>query len=423
MINFLLIISFKIFYFQSLNITCQGRNFALIYLDVGTPKVKVPIIITTNNDKLTFINIPGTNSYDIENSSSVEKTSNKFEYNYPYIYKNYNISSLIVKDILYYQNQSSCLYFGYSNNTQSIKFAKEIRFPLLGIIGISKTQDFNDKYNFINQLISTNIIRKRVFYFEKIENGTTYRNITLGDYPEIFEKNNNNNTIFECKMIDEFPLNRICKVSRIIFGSFNSSKEFHNNSIKINEFLDFTYNSNNYHIFPLKYKEIFDKKMKETENCSYIEWYFYSIWSCEKKEEFPKISFVINHTIINVHHILFETIGRGYPALIILFQDNINKIELSVQQMAYKGFSILFDDEKNIVKFFSNNTDDIIKTDYDDDDDKKEDNTNYLLYFIIVLIIICILVGIDIILLKKKPQFDYHIIVDSTHEKIQKESE
>ena len=49
MINFLLIISFKIFYFQSLNITCQGRNFALIYLDVGTPKVKVPIIITTNN--------------------------------------------------------------------------------------------------------------------------------------------------------------------------------------------------------------------------------------------------------------------------------------------------------------------------------------------------------------------------------------
>ena len=60
-----------------------------------------------------------------------------------------------------------------------------------------------------------------------------------------------------------------------------------------------------------------------------------------------------------MHNILFENLGIGYPYLIILFKD-IDKIELSVQQMVYKGFSVLFDDENDIIKFISNNTGDIM---------------------------------------------------------------
>jgi hypothetical protein len=202
-------------------------------------------------------------------------------------------------------------------------------------------------------------------------------------------------------MNDTFKTNRICKSNRIIFGSFNTLEEFNNNSIEINENIDFTYNTNNYHIFPMKYKEIFENKMKDIENCSFVNWYFYSLWACEKKEIFPNISLVINHTIINMHNVLFENLGIGFPYLIILFKDNIDKIELSVQQMVYKGFSVLFDDENEIIKFISNNTNDIIHTDYDKE---KEDDSNYLIYFIIAFIIIIIIVAIDIILICKKPK-------------------
>ena len=87
-----------------------------------------------------------------------------------------------------------------------------------------------------------------------------------------------------------------------------------------------------------------------------------------------------------MHNILFEKIGNGFPALIILFKDNIDQIELSVQQMTYKGFSVLFDDENNIIKFSSNDTKDIVKIDYD-----YEDYTQILLLIIVVVVLIVII--------------------------------
>ena len=399
MLNILYFILFKIFYNQEINIDIQGRQFALTYIEVGSSLIEMPIILSTYTDKLTLINIPGSFSYDINNSSTVNKTKDFDNFDYYYLNNKYNVSSLIVEDYIKFNNKSYSFYFGYSNNSDSINFAKENRFPELGFIGISKNKTDN-KYNFINQLIEKEIIKKKLIYFEKFNNGTTFRKISLGNYPEIF-KNNNNDSIFECKMNDTFKTNRICKSNRIIFGSFNTLEEFNNNSIEINENIDFTYNTNNYHIFPMKYKEIFENKMKDIENCSFVNWYFYSLWACEKKEIFPNISLVINHTIINMHNVLFENLGIGFPYLIILFKDNIDKIELSVQQMVYKGFSVLFDDENEIIKFISNNTNDIIHTDYDKE---KEDDSNYLIYFIITFIIIIIIVAIDIILICKKPK-------------------
>ena len=399
MLNILYFILFKIFYNQEINIDIQGRQFALTYIEVGSSLIEMPIILSTYTDKLTLINIPGSFSYDINNSSTVNKTKDFDNFDYYYLNNKYNVSSLIVEDYIKFNNKSYSFYFGYSNNSDSINFAKENRFPELGFIGISKNKTDN-KYNFINQLIEKEIIKKKLIYFEKFNNGTTFRKISLGNYPEIF-KNNNNDSIFECKMNDTFKTNRICKSNRIIFGSFNTLEEFNNNSIEINENIEFTYNTNNYHIFPMKYKEIFENKMKDIENCSFVNWYFYSLWACEKKEIFPNISLVINHTIINMHNVLFENLGIGFPYLIILFKDNIDKIELSVQQMVYKGFSVLFDDENEIIKFISNNTNDIIHTDYDKE---KEDDSNYLIYFIITFIIIIIIVAIDIILICKKPK-------------------
>ena len=399
MLNILYFILFKIFYNQEINIDIQGRQFALTYIEVGSSLIEMPIILSTYTDKLTLINIPGSFSYDINNSSTVNKTKDIDNFDYYYLNNKYNVSSLIVEDYIKFNNKSYSFYFGYSNNSDSINFAKENRFPELGFIGISKNKTDN-KYNFINQLIEKEIIKKKLIYFEKFNNGTTFRKISLGNYPEIF-KNNNNDSIFECKMNDTFKTNRICKSNRIIFGSFNTLEEFNNNSIEINENIEFTYNTNNYHIFPMKYKEIFENKMKDIENCSFVNWYFYSLWACEKKEIFPNISLVINHTIINMHNVLFENLGIGFPYLIILFKDNIDKIELSVQQMVYKGFSVLFDDENEIIKFISNNTNDIIHTDYDKE---KEDDSNYLIYFIITFIIIIIIVAIDIILICKKPK-------------------
>ena len=399
MLNILYFILFKIFYNQEINIDIQGRQFALTYIEVGSSLIEMPIILSTYTDKLTLINIPGSFSYDINNSSTVNKTKDFDNFDYYYLNNKYNVSSLIVEDYIKFNNKSYSFYFGYSNNSDSINFAKENRFPELGFIGISKNKTDN-KYNFINQLIEKEIIKKKLIYFEKFNNGTTFRKISLGNYPEIF-KNNNNDSIFECKMNDTFKTNRICKSNRIIFGSFNTLEEFNNNSIEINENIDFTYNTNNYHIFPMKYKEIFENKMKDIENCSFVNWYFYSLWACEKKEIFPNISLVINHTIINMHNVLFENLGIGFPYLIILFKDNIDKIELSVQQMVYKGFSVLFDDENEIIKFISNNTNDIIHTDYDKE---KEDDSNYQIYFIITFIIIIIIVAIDIILICKKPK-------------------
>ena len=414
MLNIIFFILFKIFYFQDVNIDIQGRQFALTYLKVGSSLIEMPVILTTYSDKLTLVNIPGSISYDINNSTTVNKTSDIDNFDYYYLNNQYNISSQIVQDNIEYKNKSYSFYFGYSTNLDSINFAKEIRFPELGFIGISKNNNNNnnnndnDKYNFMNQLIEKEIIKNRFIYFEKFKNGTTFRTISLGYYPEKFKNisDNDSNIIFECKMNDTYKTNRICKSTRIIFGSFNTSEEFKNNSIIIDENIDFTYNTNNYHIFPIKYKEIFENKIKDIENCSYVNWYYYSLWACENKENFPKISLVINHTIINMHNILFENLGIGYPYLIILFKD-IDKIELSVQQMVYKGFSVLFDDENDIIKFISNNTGDIIHTDYDNDDDKKKDpETNYLIYFIIVFIIIIIFVIIDFILINKKPKTD-----------------
>ena len=403
MLNILYFILFKIFYNQEINIDIQGRQFALTYIEVGSSLIEMPIILSTYTDKLTLINIPGSFSYDINNSSTVNKTKDFDNFDYYYLNNKYNVSSLIVEDYIKFNNKSYSFYFGYSNNSDSINFAKENRFPELGFIGISKNKTDN-KYNFINQLIEKEIIKKKLIYFEKFNNGTTFRKISLGNYPEIF-KNNNNDSIFECKMNDTFKTNRICKSNRIIFGSFNTLEEFNNNSIEINENIDFTYNTNNYHIFPMKYKEIFENKIKDIDNCTFINWYYYSLWACEKKENFPKISLVINHTIINMHNILFENLGIGFPYLIILFKD-IDKIELSVQQMVYKGFSVLFDDDNDIIKFISNNTLDIIHTDYDKDDEKKDPETNYLLYFIIVLIIIIVFLAIDLILIYKKPKLN-----------------
>ena len=403
MLNILYFILFKIFYNQEINIDIQGRQFALTYIEVGSSLIEMPIILSTYTDKLTLINIPGSFSYDINNSSTVNKTKDFDNFDYYYLNNKYNVSSLIVEDYIKFNNKSYSFYFGYSNNSDSINFAKENRFPELGFIGISKNKTDN-KYNFINQLIEKEIIKKKLIYFEKFNNGTTFRKISLGNYPEIF-KNNNNDSIFECKMNDTFKTNRICKSNRIIFGSFNTLEEFNNNSIEINENIDFTYNTNNYHIFPMKYKEIFENKIKDIDNCTFINWYYYSLWACEKKENFPKISLVINHTIINMHNILFENLGIGFPYLIILFKD-IDKIELSVQQMVYKGFSVLFDDDNDIIKFISNNTLDIIHTDYDKDDEKKDPETNYLLYFILVLIIIIVFLAIDLILIYKKPKLN-----------------
>ena len=407
MLNIIFFILLKLFYFQEVNIDIQGRDFALTYLNIGSSLIEMPVILTTYSDKLTLVNIPGSISYDINNSTTVNKTSDIDNFDYYYLNNKYNISSQIVHDNINYKNKSYSYYFGYSTNSDSINFAKEIRFPELGFIGISKNKNNNNKYNFMNQLIEKQIIKNRFIYFETFKNGTTFRKISLGYYPEIFKANNNNdsNIIFECKMNDTYKTNRICKSTRIIFGSFNTSEEFNKNSIKIDENIDFTYNTNNYHIFPMKYKEIFENKIKDIDNCTFINWYYYSLWACEKKENFPKISLVINHTIINMHNILFENLGIGFPYLIILFKD-IDKIELSVQQMVYKGFSVLFDDDNDIIKFISNNTLDIIHTDYDKDDEKKDPETNYLLYFIIVLIIIIVFLAIDLILIYKKPKLN-----------------
>ena len=407
MLNIIFFILLKLFYFQEVNIDIQGRDFALTYLNIGSSLIEMPVILTTYSDKLTLVNIPGSISYDINNSTTVNKTSDIDNFDYYYLNNKYNISSQIVHDNINYQNKSYSYYFGYSTNSDSINFAKEIRFPELGFIGISKNKNNNNKYNFMNQLIEKQIIKNRFIYFETFKNGTTFRKISLGYYPEIFKANNNNdsNIIFECKMNDTYKKNRICKSTRIIFGSFNTSEEFNKNSIKIDENIDFTYNTNNYHIFPMKYKEIFENKIKDIDNCTFINWYYYSLWACEKKENFPKISLVINHTIINMHNILFENLGIGFPYLIILFKD-IDKIELSVQQMVYKGFSVLFDDDNDIIKFISNNTLDIIHTDYDKDDEKKDPETNYLLYFILVLIIIIVFLAIDLILIYKKPKLN-----------------
>ena len=407
MLNIIFFILLKLFYFQEVNIDIQGRDFALTYLNIGSSLIEMPVILTTYSDKLTLVNIPGSISYDINNSTTVNKTSDIDNFDYYYLNNKYNISSQIVHDNINYKNKSYSYYFGYSTNSDSINFAKEIRFPELGFIGISKNKNNNNKYNFMNQLIEKQIIKNRFIYFETFKNGTTFRKISLGYYPEIFKANNNNdsNIIFECKMNDTYKTNRICKSTRIIFGSFNTSEEFNKNSIKIDENIDFTYNTNNYHIFPMKYKEIFENKIKDIDNCTFINWYYYSLWACENKENFPKISLVINHTIINMHNILFENLGIGFPYLIILFKD-IDKIELSVQQMVYKGFSVLFDDDNDIIKFISNNTLDIIHTDYDKDDEKKDPETNYLLYFIIVLIIIIVFLAIDLILIYKKPKLN-----------------
>ena len=206
-------------------------------------------------------------------------------------------------------------------------------------------------------------------------------------------------------MIEKYNTNRICIAKRIIFGKYNNVQQYYNNSFIINEKVDFTYNTNNYHIFPLKYKEIFDNIIKKNKNCSYIEWYHYSLWSCRNHNDFPKISLVINHTIINMHNILIEKIGNGFPALIILFKDNIDTIELSVQHMTYKGFSVLFDDENNIIKFLSNVTKDIIKIDYDSDE-----YTNILLYVIIALVLIVIISIIFNGLFYKKKKVKYEKI-------------
>ncbi len=407
MLNIIFFILLKLFYFQEVNIDIQGRDFALTYLNIGSSLIEMPVILTTYSDKLTLVNIPGSISYDINNSTTVNKTSDIDNFDYYYLNNKYNISSQIVHDNINYKNKSYSYYFGYSTNSDSINFAKEIRFPELGFIGISKNKNNNNKYNFMNQLIEKQIIKNRFIYFETFKNGTTFRKISLGYYPEIFKANNNNdsNIIFECKMNDTYKTNRICNSTRIIFGSFNTSEEFNKNSIKIDENIDFTYNTNNYHIFPMKYKEIFENKIKDIDNCTFINWYYYSLWACEKKENFPKISLVINHTIINMHNILFENLGIGFPYLIILFKD-IDKIELSVQQMVYKGFSVLFDDDNDIIKFISNNTLDIIHTDYDKDDEKKDPETNYLLYFILVLIIIIVFLAIDLILIYKKPKLN-----------------
>ena len=386
-----------IFYCKGLNLDIQGRNFALTYLKVGTPSKNIPLILSTYTDKLIFINIPGTISYDINSSNSVKKTQYEYFFNYPYIHNNFKLKFKIVEDLIFYQNTNSSFYFGYSNDLSSIEFAKEIRFPELGIIGISKNNNLNDEYNFINQLIKKKDINKRLIYFEKIKNGTTFRNIELGVYPEIFNEKLNDTSIFECKITDKYKSNRICIATRIIFGSFNSVKEFFNKSIFIKEKIEFTYNTNIYHIFPLKYKEIFDRKMKDIINCSYIEWYHYNLWACKNETQFPNISLVINHTVINMHNIFFEKIGIGFPALIILFKDNIDKIELSVQHMTYKGFSVLFDDENNIIKFLSNNTKDIFKINYDYDDYDYDEYINFYLFTYILLFLIVVLVVIVII--------------------------
>jgi hypothetical protein len=106
-----------------------------------------------------------------------------------------------------------------------------------------------------------------------------------------------------------------------------------------------------------------------------------------------------------MHNILIEKIGNGFPALIILFKDNIDTIELSVQHMTYKGFSVLFDDENNIIKFLSNVTKDIIKIDYDSDE-----YTNILLYVIIALVLIVIISIIFNGLFYKKKKVKYEKI-------------
>ena len=401
----IIILFFQPLYFNELKFDIQGRNFALTYFHVGTPPKNIPVILSTYTDKLIFINNPGTMSYDINSSDTVKKTNNEYFFYFPYIYNNFKITFKIVEDIIFYQSKKSKFYFGYSNDANSNELIKEIRFQELGIFGISKSNNLTDKYNFINQLINNKIIDKRLIYFQNIKNGTTFRNIQFGIYPKIFNKSSNNNSTFECKMIEKYNTNRICIAKRIIFGKYNNVQQYYNNSFIINEKVDFTYNTNNYHIFPLKYKEIFDNIIKKNKNCSYIEWYHYSLWSCRNHNDFPKISLVINHTIINMHNILIEKIGNGFPALIILFKDNIDTIELSVQHMTYKGFSVLFDDENNIIKFLSNVTKDIIKIDYDSDE-----YTNILLYVIIALVLIVIISIIFNGLFYKKKKVKYEKI-------------
>ena len=159
MLNILYFILFKIFYNQEINIDIQGRQFALTYIEVGSSLIEMPIILSTYTDKLTLINIPGSFSYDINNSSTVNKTKDFDNFDYYYLNNKYNVSSLIVEDYIKFNNKSYSFYFGYSNNSDSINFAKENRFPELGFIGISKNKTDN-KYNFINQLIEKEIIKK-----------------------------------------------------------------------------------------------------------------------------------------------------------------------------------------------------------------------------------------------------------------------
>ena len=129
MLNIIFFILLKLFYFQEVNIDIQGRDFALTYLNIGSSLIEMPVILTTYSDKLTLVNIPGSISYDINNSTTVNKTSDIDNFDYYYLNNKYNISSQIVHDNINYKNKSYSYYFGYSTNSDSINFAKEIRFP------------------------------------------------------------------------------------------------------------------------------------------------------------------------------------------------------------------------------------------------------------------------------------------------------
>ena len=338
---------------NSLILYSKGGNFYSVSSKIGTPELKIPLIITTSFDKVVYIQNNYMNSYHIEDSKSMKELIRKnFFSNYTYLNNDFNISSQAIFENVKISNSYLNLIIGHSIFPE---LTNTLTIPYMGFIGLGRIDEKNKELNFMNQLQENNLTINNIIFFQNTSKYKGNMEIYLGEFPNNATQNLN---YVVCKYNKKYEFNRVCNFSHLIFGlnylnENNITQEYFNeNSISLNGTVEFIFENSLYSVFPSSYKKYFERKgLNDSKNCYQIFFYLFPTWKC-LNDIFNGIHIIINKQLINIESAVVDYFGS--TLITIIFRDDIDRIQLSIPMLSHKTFKFLFNDNDETITIISN---------------------------------------------------------------------
>ena len=375
-----------------LNTISSYENVFTIKILIGSNKEEFNVIFDTGSIILWIAGkdsddkYPMKHHFDYKNSTTFYTDYSSFSV----IYGSGSCSGIYGNDNIYInENKYVSLNFGIAKKT-------EVNFNDLadGIVGIGKY--YNDKnLNFIGQLKEQNIIEKNIFSVKTFLNNTGI--LYIGDEHQDFNNTDYNKIIPNIKLIDSYLLEKnywTGTLQYITIGNRNK-KNYRKNSIPIFSNVIFD-TGTTLNIINDKYllNDILNMLSNEN-NCIIKRIEGIGIILCENINNMPNISFTFDgYSFIIPNQLIFNDsayiindtkIDKKYKYFCNILCANMGVGMSLIGMPFFQTYHVLFDNDKNRLKVFSENNDYILNV-------KNmigffSDINLYFVYFIFILVI------------------------------------